>query len=137
MATRLQEQDQKIAQLEKMLAQVVGTLRERDNLLSEKDSEIDQQKATIMSLQWQLSSLQRMLFASKSERTIPAENPLQLQLELGLEAAQASEVKKETISYERRVKSTKQVNVREPLPASLQRETHILEPEDIPVLLKL
>lgn len=133
MATRLQEQDQKIAQLEKMLAQVVGTLRERDNLLSEKDSEIDQQKATIMSLQWQLSSLQRMLFASKSERTIPAENPLQLQLELGLEAAQASEVKKETISYERRVKSTKQVNVREPLPASLQRETHILEPEDIPV----
>ena len=138
-AIRLQEKDQKIAQLENMLAQVASTLREQDNLLikkenllSQKDSEIDQQKATIMSLRWQLSSLQRMLFASKSERTIPAVNPLQLQLELGLEAALAPEVSKETISYERRVRSPKQGNVREPLPASLQRKTQIQEPENIP-----
>jgi len=144
--SQLQEKDQRILQLESTLAQMEAVLEEKENQLKEKenlltesltqigqkDSEIDQMNAKIMGLEWRLSSLQRALFASKSERIIPMQNPSQLTLELGVEATEAPEIKKEKISYERCVKSTKKSHSREPLPASLPRKIKIIEPENIP-----
>lgn len=152
-ASQLQEKDHKILQLESILAQMEAVLADKDNLLhqssvqlyekdgkinekevqiSEKDGQIDQMRAKIMTLEWELSSLKRMVFASKSERVIPIVSPSQLELELGLQPVEASQISKQQVSYERQVKTKTEGHKREPLPASLPRETEVIEPEFIP-----
>lgn len=85
-------------------------------------------------LEYELAQLKRMIFGTKSERFVPTEPlPGQLQLDLGMEPAAASEeAKKEVISFERKKKKPIKIDLhgRTPLPASLPRLDIILKPAE-------
>lgn len=82
-----------------------------------------------------------MIFGSRSERFVPAENPQQTVLPLETEIVEPPPPVTETVTYSRK-KSGQNSNViihkREPLPAHLRREVVIIEPqEDVSGLKKI
>ena len=115
-------------------------------LLQEKDNEIALLKSRLQSfekenaeqsqkidyLQWELSRMQRLVFSSKSERTVMLANPTQLTLDLGLQDAEAPQAQIQEITYQRRKQSTMPGHARQPLPESLPRQEIVIEPEDLP-----
>lgn len=114
----LQEKDQEIALLKSRLQGF-----EKEN--AEQSQKIDY-------LQWELDKLQRLIFSSKSERTVTPANPAQLSLDLGLQDAGAPQAQTQEITYQRRKQSAVQGHARQPLPESLPRQEIVIEPEDLP-----
>lgn len=78
----------------------------------------------------QLEELKRMIFGSKSERFVPA-NETQLSLFNELEAKE-EELSKQLVSYERNIKKeTKKQAVRTAIPGHFPRVEEIIEPDNI------
>jgi len=81
-------------------------------------------------LKQQLSELKRMIFGSKSERFVPADDS-QLSL-FDIEEKESTETKIEEITYTReKAKKEKKNAVRAKIPSHLPRVEEIIEPEDI------
>ena len=84
--------------------------------------------AQINALKHQLDQLRRLIFASKSERFVPASAPEQMELfEQGADAG-AVEVEKQKITYER--KKGKKHPGRTPLPEHLPVRRIVIEPDE-------
>ena len=82
----------------------------------------------IASLTFQLAQLKRMLFGAKSERFVPQVNPEQLSL-FGMPTKEEEASPIEIPAHHRTVTNRKEKPVRLVLPAHLEREETILEPE--------
>lgn len=82
----------------------------------------------IASLTFQLAQLKRMLFGAKSERFIPQINPEQLSL-FGAQSKEEAPSPIEVPAHQRTVTNRKEKPARLVLPAHLEREETILEPE--------
>ena len=123
---------------ETLLQVVSDLLIEKENIAS-KAAELETEKSQLESkvnyLNFQLEQLRRMIFGSKSERFIAANNPEQLQLPFEVDAQEVvQEVAPilEQISYEREKKTKKDHPGRLALPAHLPVTEIILEPtEDV------
>lgn len=87
--------------------------------------EVLQQKSTIKHLEAQLAWFRRQTFGTKSERYVP--NELQLELDLGIEKQEAV-TETETISYTRKKKNYTP-HSREKLPDHLPRVKQTIEPD--------
>lgn len=105
--------------------------------LYEKKSEAyDALQITVTSLQQQLLQLQKMIFGSKQERFVPADNNTsQLSLDIQAEVAgSCSVVEAKKISYTRTTTSTEQKPLTHPgrmkLPEHLRREEIIIGPKE-------
>ena len=88
----------------------------------------DDLEAKYHALQHQLDQLRRLIFASKSERFVPASAPEQMELFEGGGDAGAEEVEKQKITYERRKK--KKHPGRTKLPEHFPVRQEIIEPEE-------
>lgn len=94
--------------------------------------EYEQLKQENEQLKFQLKELQRIVFGSKSERFISEPTDGQIDLFTGTAPSDQTPVKKEEITYTRKVSSKKkQKPVRSELPANLPRKTEIIEPLDL------
>lgn len=111
-------------------------LSAQNSLLTQENQEL---KGDIFLLKQQLAQLQRMIFGSRSERFVPATDPLQGTLALNIEALAEVEQKKQQISYTRTTTTVKKNNHqgRTPLPKHLPRVVHTLQPEENTEGLKL
>lgn len=105
-----------------------------ENLLSEKQV-LTTENATLLAeketLQFQLEQLKRMIFGSKRERFISADNPNQLALTFDInneQLQQAIEAVKEQVVYERTKRTDKPHQGRMPLPSHLPVNEIVLEP---------
>ena len=134
---------------ETLLQVVSDLLIEKENIASEfeiKSSQLETEKSNLETeksqleskvnyLNFQLEQLRRMIFGSKSERFIAANNPEQLQLPFEVDAQEVvQEVAPilEQISYEREKKAKKDHPGRLALPSHLPVTEIILEPtEDV------
>jgi hypothetical protein len=95
---------------------------------AEYDAAIAKKDGKINALQYKLDQLRRLIFASKSERFVPASAPEQMELfEQGADAG-AVEVEKQKITYER--KKGKKHPGRTPLPEHLPVRRVPIEPEE-------
>jgi len=108
------------------------------SLLEQKNTQIEQNEVLIEKLKTELLCLRRRLFGHSSERYVK-EDPDQLKLDFGgeeilPEELQArSEAEKETITYQRKIKTENPAHpVRQTLPAELERREEIIEPNPIP-----
>jgi transposase len=128
---------------ETLLLVVSDLIVENENLLSKasefeiEKSELESKKSELESqvnyLKFQLEQLKRMIFGSKSERFIAANNPEQLQLPFEVDAqevAQAAEVAIEQIVYNREKKTKKSHPGRMALPTHLPVNEIVLEPKE-------
>jgi transposase len=89
-------------------------------------------ESEVASLKHRIAELQRMLFGVKSERFVPKVDPAQLQLELeGLEEVVEAH-KTMVAAHERRARGEedKKHPGRLPIPAHLEREEEVIEPEE-------
>lgn len=103
-------------------------LLEEKYFLLEKENE--QLKIKYAQLEFQLQKLQRLIFASKSERFIPSQNPMQLSL-LEIPASEEVEVQKKEIAAHTRTSITEPTPPsRQLLPAHLLREITVIEPAE-------
>jgi transposase len=104
---------------------------EAQKIIAEKNLQISELSAKYEQLQFQLDQLKRMIFGSKSERFIPAENPSQLSLEIDTEKAEAPETAQITTiaEYERQKKKKEKPPVRQPFPSHIPREIITIYPE--------
>jgi len=128
-----------------LLLAVSHLIIEKENLVSKtseleiEKSELEIEKSQLTSkvsyLEFQIEQLKRMIFGSKSERFIAANNPEQLQLPFEVDAkevAQEVEEVMEQISYERPKKAKKPHPGRLALPSHLPVNEIIVEPtEDV------
>jgi transposase len=99
-----------------------------EELLAEKDQIIAQQEQKINALSFQLAELQRMIFGTKSERFIPAENPQQLSL-LDVESKTQVAPAKVTVPSHERNESVKKKPSRNLLPDHLRRVIKTIYPQ--------
>lgn len=92
-----------------------------------KDEIIAQKDAQIASLEYRLKQLERLIFGTKSERTISTDHPQQPTLFESIEdETPAVETTSETITYKR---SKKKHPGRNPLPDNIPVEEVIIEPQ--------
>ena len=90
-------------------------------------------KSELLMIKQEMTQLRRMIFGSKSERFVPAQNPDQLSLDITPE--EPSEVtaipqKKKIEAYDRKVPSDQKIHpVRQGFPEHLPREITIIKPE--------
>lgn len=95
------------------------------------ESEASQLKSEVSDLKFQLDQLKRMIFGSKSERFIAAENPEQFKIPFDVDVqavVQAVESEMEQITYERPKNKAKAHPGRLALPSHLPVNEIILEP---------
>lgn len=79
----------------------------------------------------ELESLKRQIYASTSERHVPAEIAEQMKLELGEIGKAEDPPETETITYERKKPAKRKPHPgRNPLPASLPRKEIVIEPDE-------
>jgi transposase len=114
---------------------VIEAIKNSDNtallaLIAEQQSQLEQKDLRISKLEHQLEQMLRAYYGKKSERFILQPGPDQIPLPLDVESTPASEVKKETITYERKKPSGKSNHKgRLALPEHLEREIIILAPD--------
>lgn len=104
----------------------------------QQQSQIQQQNLQIQKLQHQIDQMLRTVFGKKSERFVP-NVPEQIELSLDIKKVSESEIKTETITYERK-KSNGRSNHkgRLPIPDHVERkEKHVTPLEDITGLVKI
>jgi transposase len=95
-------------------------------------SELKQLKTDYLFLKHELDKLKRMIFGSKSERFIGANDSAQLMLGLTIAPPEPLEPATETVTYERK-KATKEdlkIHSRQPLPSHLPRIEVLIEPTE-------
>lgn len=105
---------------------------EYEELIGYKN-EANSYKKQVEQLKFELAEMKRMIFGSKRERFIPAENPGQKSL-FEVEAVKEPEQPQETITYTRKKKQDKekQQPLRTPLPEHLPHKREVIEPKDLP-----
>ncbi len=107
-------------------------------LVHQQQSQIQQQNLQIQKLQHQIDQMLRSVFGKKSERFIPT-IPEQIELPLDLKPVDQPEVKKETITYERKKSNGKSNHKgRLPIPDHIKRQEIQVTPlEDTTGLVKI
>lgn len=112
-------------------------------LCEQKDEQISRLNYQVASLSLQLDKLKKMIFGSRQERFVPAENATQLCLDLQTEAiAEVTITGSKKIEYTRtattRTENKKEHPGRTKLPEHLERRETIIEPaEDISLCKKI
>jgi transposase len=112
-------------------------------LCDQKDEQIARLNYQIASLTHQLNALNKMVFGSKHERFVPAENPSQLSLDIQAEAiAQVNVTAVKKVEYTRTsttvTENKKEHPGRTKLPEHLERREIIVEPaEDVTLCKKI
>jgi len=97
-----------------------------------------EQSFIIAKLEIELAEIKRLVFGVKSERFVPDNNPMQSELDFGLELLKQPEIRTEQISYDRRVGKKQTPHGRGFFPEHLPRKDHIIEPdEDVTGLKKI
>lgn len=104
----------------------LSLLQEENKKLTEINTEFQQK---IAFLEHELAQLKRMIFGSKRERYVPADNG-QLSLDLDAELIAELQQEEEQVSYTRKKAKKKGKAVRLELPAHLPRQTEVIEPEN-------
>jgi transposase len=93
-------------------------------------SEKEQLLAEKLLLLEELKELKRVVFGQKRERFVPLTPPNQLSLSLEGEPTEPVLTVKQTVSYERAVKQTAKVAIRQPFPSHLPRLDVLIEPQE-------
>jgi hypothetical protein len=97
---------------------------EFDRIIAEKDQQIAY-------LTHQLAEMKRLIFGSKRERFVSANDPQQGSL-FDLPEAEQTEKLQEEITYKRKKPENKKQALRTELPAHLPRKVEVIEPDNIP-----
>jgi transposase len=111
-------------------------------LCEQKDEQIAELKCDLAAVKLELDKLKKMIFGSKHERFVPAENPAQLSLDIQAEAIAERVVTTEKVEVTRTsttiTKNKKEHPGRTKLPEHLERRETIVEPnEDVSLCKKI
>lgn len=102
-----------------------------EEMITISKAEYEALKSEAEYLKHQLAELKRLIFGSRRERFVPANDPQQVSL-FDLPDPEQTERSEEEITYKRKKPENKKQPLRAELPAHLPRKVEVIEPDNIP-----